>query len=145
MKHNLRAAAVASGLALLGVVSVGAPATADSTINVTTTADDDPFVPNGDCSLREAVISANNDFSPSGDCADGSGNDTIVLQPGELYPLTIGDAFADPIDCNPETGDLDVCEDGGNGGGLGASAAVPPEKFAARTERTASWDAAATT
>ncbi len=66
------------------------------TITVNTVLDEPPSsigTPNGLCTLREAVWSANNDAS-AGDCAPGSGADTIVLP----NPLTGGEV----TNLNPE-------------------------------------------
>lgn len=42
------------------------------------------------CSLREAIISANNDSAPNGDCENGSANDAINLPSGAVF--TVSDA-----------------------------------------------------
>ena len=68
-------AAIAAGLAS------PAPALAN-TITVTTTAD--TLVTDGNCSIREAIINANNDAATWPDCAAGSGADTIVLPAGTI-------------------------------------------------------------
>ena len=73
-------------------------------IQVTTTAD--TVADDGSCSLREAVIAANTDTASgatAGECAAGSGADTILL-PAGLYKLTIGGQGEDAS----EAGDLDV-------------------------------------
>jgi len=80
----------------------GAPQT---WISVNTTAD--TIDPNdGKCSLREAIISANEDTPVgvgTGECATGSGADTINLPDG-VYHLTKTGAGND----NPVSGDLDI-------------------------------------
>ncbi len=58
-----------------------------ATITVDSTADDLDQGPNGNCTLREAVVAANTD-SPVDGCAAGSGADVIQLPPG-TYVLTI--------------------------------------------------------
>ena len=60
----------------------------------------------GSCTLREAVISANNDnsFNKPGECAPGNGDDTILLPPG-TYTLTRSDNGSEDAST---TGDLDV-------------------------------------
>ncbi|HEX8198539.1 MAG TPA: dockerin type I domain-containing protein [Pyrinomonadaceae bacterium] len=90
-----------------------------ASINVTTTAD--VIANNGQCSLREATINANNDNqSGSTDCAAGSGADTINV-PAGTYTLTIGpfdsDEFLDGY--RPESGDLDIADGNGSGGAIG--------------------------
>jgi CSLREA domain-containing protein len=54
-----------------------------ATISVTETGDDNISVDNGECSLREAIISANTDSSVDS-CSAGSGADQIVLE-NEFY------------------------------------------------------------
>ena len=84
------------------------PVAADNVIVVTTTAD----VVNdfdGQCSLREAIITANDNFANlAGECAKGSSNDTdvIQLQGGETYNLTIAGANEEFA----HTGDLDILD-----------------------------------
>lgn len=78
-----------------------------ATIAVTSTADDLDLGPNGDCTLREAILAANGDVAVDG-CAAGSGADTIVLPAGR-YTLTIPRP-ADDSD-SPLVGDLDIASD----------------------------------
>ncbi|MFN7951222.1 MAG: CSLREA domain-containing protein [bacterium] len=78
-----------------------------ATIAVTSTADDLDLGPNGDCTLREAILAANGDVAVDG-CAAGSGADTIVLPAGR-YTLTIPRP-ADDSD-SPLVGDLDIAGD----------------------------------
>jgi hypothetical protein len=82
-----------------------------ATINVDTT--DDVISNDGACSLREAIINANNDDqSGSVDCAAGAGADVINV-PAGTYTLTIG-PFDDEFNLNGATeisGDLDVLND----------------------------------
>jgi CSLREA domain-containing protein len=62
---------------LTGVLALAAPANA-ATITVNTFADE--LNTDGDCSLREALASANADGGPANDaCINGSGADIIVL------------------------------------------------------------------
>ena len=80
-----------------------------ATINVTTF--NDTFNPeDGLCSLREAVIAANQDVAYGG-CTAGSGDDTIVLQAG-TYTLTrscdINNAGAN---LNSQSDTLTDCDD----------------------------------
>jgi CSLREA domain-containing protein len=95
-------AAIAAGLAF--------PAQARaSTITVTSTAD--TLVTNGSCSIREAIINANNDAATWPDCAAGSGADIINLPAG-----TITFAIPNPVtspccldsDQQAAWGDLDI-------------------------------------
>jgi CSLREA domain-containing protein len=68
---------------LLGVVGVATPAYA-ATITVNTTADE--FNAGSDCSLREAIQSANTNTAFGG-CTTGSGADTILI-PAGTYTVT---------------------------------------------------------
>ena len=90
---------------LLGILFLAAPAYADATITVTTTADG--VVDDGDCGLREAVLSANTDASVGG-CTAGNGADLIVFDAAlarpALFALTEHGASED----GALTGDLDV-------------------------------------
>src|SRR3954451_7760438 len=84
-----------------GVLGVIAPGAGAATIGVTTQAD--ALAADGQCSLREAVFSANADAAPftsAGECADGSGADTIVL-PAGTYTRALSGA-------DEYGGDLDV-------------------------------------
>src|SRR5690242_14953423 len=69
-----------------------------------------PF--DGLCTLREAIIVANNDLALSqvpGECPAGFGPDTITLEAGVTYALTI--PFNQPPgtpEANPSSGDLDI-------------------------------------
>ena len=95
-------AAIAAGLAL------PAPALAN-TITVTSTAD--TLVTNGSCSIREAIINANNDAATWPDCAAGAGVDTIVLPAGTIT-FAIPNPVTSPccLDSDQQSawGDLDI-------------------------------------
>src|SRR5689334_2601145 len=69
---------VASGTALVLFASSARAAT------ITVTSHDDLLANNGQCSIREAIINANNDAATWPDCAAGSGTDTIVLPSGTI-------------------------------------------------------------
>jgi predicted outer membrane repeat protein len=106
-----------STIAILGVLLAGMPvreAHAGSTITVNSATEPVGLlsvVPDGLCTLREAISSANADNSVTGDCVDGSGADTITfaanytitlnLTPGQLVitsPITItGNGSANTI------------------------------------------------
>jgi uncharacterized repeat protein (TIGR01451 family) len=89
-----------------------------ATINVSSSAAD-VIANNGQCSLREAIINANNDNqSGSTDCTKGSGADTIMM-PQMTYTLALGSFDEEPQNgYRPETGDLDIAD--GDGGAAGA-------------------------
>ena len=82
--------------------SAGLAAPEATTILVNTLADE--LNANGNCSLREAIRSANLDQAVDA-CAAGNGADTIVLQNGVTYTLTR--AGADDTAIN---GDLDITD-----------------------------------
>jgi CSLREA domain-containing protein len=92
-------------LALLALVLGVWPAGA-SAASIAVTATNDAVAADGRCSLREAITSANQDtapFSGAGECADGSGADTISV-PAGTFPLSIGGSGENAN----ATGDLDV-------------------------------------
>lgn len=95
--------AIVLALLLALAPSGGTPAHGVGVINVNTS--DDEINNDGDCSLREAIASANADTSVSG-CTAGTGGDIINL-PAGIYTLTIpgpGD------DTSILIGDLDITE-----------------------------------
>jgi len=75
---------------------LAAPALHAALLTVTTTADD--LLPgDGRCSLREAVLNANQDTDTTrGDCQAGSGADTIVV-PSGAYPASGGLEVTDDL------------------------------------------------
>ena len=79
-------------------------------IIVTTTADS--MAIDGQCSLREAIYSANTNpgIIPLGECAGGADDkpDRIILADGATYLLTINNGVFDPP---PSIGDLDIADD----------------------------------
>ncbi len=86
-----------------GLVTLAAPARAN-TIHVTTTADEyDDSGPGIGCSLREAITAANTDKAFGG-CAKGEDDDTIVVPQGEYRLTREGD------DDTNENGDLDIAD-----------------------------------
>jgi Ca2+-binding RTX toxin-like protein len=98
-----------TGLALLALLAVAAPASA-TTINVNTTVDE--LNTDGDCALREATVAANTDAA-SDACPAGGPSDTINV-PAGTYPLTIvgpEGSESDTFFANPAVGDLDFLED----------------------------------
>src|SRR4051794_3240552 len=92
---------IAGGCAVLLLLWL-APGAGAATIGVNATADETSA--DAHCSLREAISAANADsIGPGGDCAKGSGTDTINL-PGGHYTLSIANANENAN----ATGDLDV-------------------------------------
>src|SRR5262245_65876668 len=90
-------------LALAAAVLVVAPAAHAATITVDITGD--TVANDSHCSLCEAVTAANTDSTlGGGECAKGSGPDTIVLAAGPPYTLALEDAREN---ANAK-GDLDV-------------------------------------
>lgn len=98
--RNLVAFAVLAGFAL------AAPLARAATITVTGTGD--TLANNGTCTIREAIINANNNAATWSDCAAGSGADVINLPAGTIT-LTIPNV---PNSFNAEElcakGDLDI-------------------------------------
>lgn len=94
-------------LALLAaIVSLAAFPLAAAAITVNSTADS-LTAGDGNCTLREAIVNANaNSDTTGGDCAAGSGADTVDL-PAGTYTLTLAGADEDAS----LTGDLDVSGD----------------------------------
>lgn len=78
---------VAAAALLLALAQTGAAATITVTTNVPAIDDSD-----GNCSLAEAIVNANDDATTHPDCAAGSGPDTIILPKG-THALTA--AFTD--------------------------------------------------
>src|SRR5215475_577868 len=73
-----------AGAALL--LALGQGVSTAATITVTTT---NPYIiSDGQCSLIEAIVNANNDAATYPDCAAGSGADTIVLPPNANLTLS---------------------------------------------------------
>ena len=79
-----------------------------ATISVTTFADESDFIANGKCSLREAIISANNNANYGGCIASGTytttAPDIITLLTG-TYTLTRGNGLGLS---EQDWGDLDI-------------------------------------
>jgi len=73
-----------AGAALL--LALGQGVATAATITVTTS--DPNIVADGQCSLIEAIVNANNDAATHADCATGSGADTIVLPAKANVTLT---------------------------------------------------------
>ncbi|MFN7952518.1 MAG: CSLREA domain-containing protein [bacterium] len=92
--------------ALVATWMCAASAARATTIPVDSTADDYDQGPNGNCTLREAVLSANQD-APVDACPAGSGADTIAL-PAGTYRLTIP---AENYEREGKTGGLVLEED----------------------------------
>jgi CSLREA domain-containing protein len=89
--------------ALLAWLAAASPAAA-ATITVNTTSD--VVAADNQCSLREAINAANSDSVPfvgPGECAAGSGGDTVAV-PGGTFTLTI----SGPSDDGNAQGDLDL-------------------------------------
>lgn len=75
-----------------------------ATITVTTTADENNS--DGDCSLREAILAANNDVAVDA-CLAGDGVDTITLPAGDYFFDVVPGASGEDL---AVTGDLDIRE-----------------------------------
>jgi len=79
-----------AGAALL--LALGQGVATAATITVTT--DNPNIVADGQCSLIEAIVNANNDAATFPDCPAGSGADTIVLPASGNLTLSAADFFA---------------------------------------------------
>lgn len=92
------------------LLAAAMPASAGAaTIETTTRADENgASAPNGNCTLREAVIAANTDAARDA-CAAGDGADTIKLKQG-TYTLTIGggDPNHGVVEIDQNKADLDI-------------------------------------
>lgn len=93
IKYSISITALAAVLLLVGVW-VRAPRIvhAATTITVNSTADDASN--DGECTLREAITAANSDTASggaSGECAAGSGTDTIAFNIAETADFTVTD------------------------------------------------------
>jgi hypothetical protein len=93
-------------LLTLSALLVLQPALRAATITVTGTAD--VLSSDGTCSLREAVTNANDDAAIYGDCAAGTGADTIVI-PAGTFSLTLTD-WEDWWVGDNTIGDLDLSD-----------------------------------
>jgi len=98
-------------LIILPLISVCAAILLSATANAATinvTALNDTLSNNGACSIREAVINANNDAATWPDCAAGAGADTIALPTGTIT-FTLPNSPNSFTDENLSlTGDLDI-------------------------------------
>ncbi|MCI0553760.1 MAG: CSLREA domain-containing protein [Anaerolineae bacterium] len=110
-----------TALLIISMVLVALPVTAayaDSTITVTTTSDEFDGSGPTPCSLREAIALANNpdpNVLSLNDCTrafSADPNDTIVLQSGFTYTLTLPGAGGTSV------GDLDIGDSSGLSGNL---------------------------
>lgn len=97
---------LAAVIVVAGVAGPAASPAAASTIVVTTTSD--ALVTDRSCSIREAIINANNDAATWPDCAAGSGADTILLPAGLIVLTTANSPGSPDGEQQAETGDLDI-------------------------------------
>jgi hypothetical protein len=81
-----RRLALATPAALVVLALAGGPAA--HAANITVDAGVVVIAADGDCSLREAIINANNDAATHADCAAGSGADTIILPAASTFTVT---------------------------------------------------------
>ncbi|MDJ0757702.1 MAG: choice-of-anchor Q domain-containing protein [Ardenticatenaceae bacterium] len=103
---NVKLSLVLFGLTLFFSGATIQKVTLTTTITVTTT--DDEVNNDGDCSLREAIIAANNDVAVD-NCPAGSGVDQINLPAGH-YVLSIPYRGNIADEDSEEEGDLDITE-----------------------------------
>jgi len=101
-------------LVAVGVVVAGiarpAPAPAFAAV-ITVNTTSDTLANDGQCSIREAIINANNDAATWPDCAAGSGADTIMLPAGTIT-FAIANPPSSPANLDSDQvaakGDLDI-------------------------------------
>jgi CSLREA domain-containing protein len=91
-----------AGSVALSLLALSPAIAGAATIRPNTSSDELDPVPDGRCSLREAISSANADEAIGG-CRAGAGADTIVLRPGATY----GRSLSGADDANAR-GDLDI-------------------------------------
>ncbi len=92
-------------LFLIGGTFMPMPVSAATTITVTTATD--TIADDGQCSLREAVLSANNNTATGG-CPAGSGGDVIVFDPSLPTPVIFSLTLTGANEDAAATGDLDL-------------------------------------
>src|SRR5262244_2668482 len=112
-----------AGAALL--LALGQGVATAATITVTT--NDPRIVPDGQCSLVEAIVNANNDAATFPDCAAGSGPDTIVLPANANVTLSavycsMYGIFCSPVGLPPITSRITI---EGNGATITRQANAP--------------------
>ena len=94
-----------TALAVIAVLSANSWA-----VTIQVTSRDDVIADDGACTLREAIIAANEDFYSGikkGECPAGDGADKIVLNLPGVYELSLPGTEED----ESRTGDLDITED----------------------------------
>ena len=91
-----------TALAVIAMVLAALPAMSAHAASITVTTTTDELTTDGNCSLREAILNANNNGSGGHpDCTGGSGADTIILTSGSTYTLSLAGA-------GTSAGDLDI-------------------------------------
>ena len=112
-----------AGAALL--LALGQGVAAAATITVTT--NNPNIIADGQCSLIEAIVNANNDAATHADCAAGSGADTIVLPANAniilsaVYGMTYAQ-FGSPVGLPPIASQITI---EGNGATIARQANAP--------------------
>ena len=108
-----------TALALVAMVLAALPAMPAYAASITVQTTTDEVTTNGACSLREAILNANNNGSAGHpDCTGGSGEDTIILTSGSVYTLSL-------VGAGTSAGDLDIADIAGAGLTIQASGATP--------------------
>ncbi len=105
MNHKNAACTLLLSIWLILGLFVTQPASAQTVIIVSTTADS--IMDDGQCSIREAVIAANTD-SATGGCPAGSGADIIQFDPSLSDPATFLLTMSGANEDNSVSGDLDL-------------------------------------
>jgi CSLREA domain-containing protein len=110
MRGLVAVAAVIAGVAWPAPTpALGKTPSLGAAITVTTTSD--TLANDGQCSIREAIINANNDAATWPDCPAGAGDDTIILPAGTIT-FAIANPASSPANLDSEQhaakGDLDI-------------------------------------
>src|SRR5687767_12199557 len=95
-----------AALAVIAMVLAALPVIPAYAANISVNTLTDEITANGSCSLREAIINANDDAATRPDCAAGSGADVITLQSGSTYTLSL-------TGTSSSGGDLDILDPDG--------------------------------
>ena len=96
-----------TALALIAMVLAALPAMPAYAASITVTNPVDDLTNGNGCSLREAIINANNNGNTYPDCSGGSGADVITLASGSTHTLSLTGVSSSL------TGDLDISDTAG--------------------------------
>jgi CSLREA domain-containing protein len=97
-----------TSLAIIAMVLAALPVMPAYAASITVTNTTDDLTDGNGCSLREAIINANNNGNTYPDCIGGSGADVITLASGSIHTLSLTDVIS-----TPQAGDLDITDAAG--------------------------------